>query len=850
MEFYAIMTLLMFGFIVRIFYLLNSLKNQNYILKRRVQELEDRVNIDDTKEKQTAQKSIKEPIVEQTYKKNIVQEVINEVKISKAKEHIEKEEIKEEKIKEKKEVLSIEPDNIGALRELLLKGNPLVKVGGFILFVGLSFLLKFAISNHMISIEMGLIFVAITGLVLVGVGLKYRNKEGNVGLILQGTGFGVFYLDIFASAKFFTLLTPAIALLLMVIAVVCASLLAIKQNSLPLAIFAIVGGFLAPISLSTNSSNHLILFSYYSILNVGILLIAYKRSWRILNLIGFFFTFAVGFSWGLLKYESQMFLTTEPFVVFFFLLYVLIGFMFAKKVDIKAYIDTILIFGAPVSFLIFQNYLSKDFEHLLTLSSLGAGIIYLTLAYISKKDKNRPLLLDTYLVLGVIFLSFIIAFELSSKVASWIYAFEASGAIWISFRQDRTYGRYLAFALSIYAVATYVYGANFYELFYSNQTTIYGYLTLSFALFISSYMYKYFVDKVSDNEKAFYDIYFFCALALWLGGGVSKIGLLEMPNSLLFYLFSIFIFAIVSVKLEWEKFMKTLEFMLIFALLGMFYYIEDLGAPFRGDGFLIIPLVFLVYYFILHVNDKINTSFWHVIGFWSIILTLNRQVIDFANEYKNINILLFLLPIIPIISMYLAYKFIFFEKLFKSHKPLAINGMLVAVTIWWIITLFSDGGFDSFSYVPILNPIDFMQIIPIIFTAFYLKTLHVKRELLLRFIGISSLVLITIFLARFTHQYLHVNYDFDSLWKNNTFQTLLSILYTLISFGVIFYANKYAKRDVWMVGAGLLGFVIIKLFFVELASSGTLQRVISFIGVGILVLIIGFIAPMPPKIDK
>lgn len=845
MDIYSIITLMAFGFFVHIFYTLNVLKKQNHILKKKLEILEEKIGLNQishaiSQDKVTAKE------------KDFVPKKALHVKPKS------KEEVKEKLVSKKEQPVYLISNK--RVKEYLLGGNPLVKIGAIILFVGLSFLLKFAISSDMISVEMGLIFVGIAGLLLVGVGLRYRKKEGSFGVILQGVGFGVFYLDIFAASKFFTLLHPLVALLFMVIAVVGAVLLAIKQDSLPLAIFAIVGGFLAPILLASKSGSHIVLFSYYGILNVGILLISYKKSWRILNLIGFFFTFIVGYMWGYLRYESHLFSTTEPFVIFFFLLYVLIGFLFAKKVALKAYIDTILIFGVPVSFLIYQNFLSKDFEHLLTLSALGAGILYLTLAYIAKKDTKRPLLFEAYLVLGVIFLSFIVAFECSKSVASWIYAFEASGAIWISFRQNRVYGRYLALLLTLYGVQSYVLDVGFYGLFSDTKGSVFGFVILATALFLSSYLYRYYQGKTVKSETNFEEIYFYGALALWLGGGLVEIGLFELPNSLIFYVASLFVFTLASTQLKWENFEKTIEYMLPFMLLGMFYFIEDLGAPFKEGGLLVVLLVFLVFYFVLYMNKKIHTSLWHVIGFWSIVIVLNRQIFYFLERYDNPNITLFVLPILPLFAIFLVWRVSLFKKLFQTKTPLALQGLFLALGAWWVISLFGSGDFESFRYIPFLNPLDFVEILFLLFVYFWSKTLHVKvlhakalhvsKDLLLQLVAIGVLVLLGVFVARFVHEYLHVNYEFKSLWQNYTFQTILSICYTLISLGMIVFAKKRANREIWIAGASLLGVVIVKLFFVELASSGTLQRVISFVAVGVLVLIVGFIAPLPPKNSK
>ena len=46
--------------------------------------------------------------------------------------------------------------------------------------------------------------------------------------------------------------------------------------------------------------------------------------------------------------------------------------------------------------------------------------------------------------------------------------------------------------------------------------------------------------------------------------------------------------------------------------------------------------------------------------------------------------------------------------------------------------------------------------------------------------------------------------------------------------------------------AWLMAVVVLKLFLLDLAGRGTLARVLSFIGVGGLLLLTGYLAPIPP----
>jgi len=84
-------------------------------------------------------------------------------------------------------------------------------------------------------------------------------------------------------------------------------------------------------------------------------------------------------------------------------------------------------------------------------------------------------------------------------------------------------------------------------------------------------------------------------------------------------------------------------------------------------------------------------------------------------------------------------------------------------------------------------------------------------------------------------------------WLNDTVQTSLTIVWSATALLVTLLASRYAVRALWWVGIGLLGLVTAKLLLVDLSNLSALARVISFIGAGGLMLIIGYVAPLPPE---
>jgi uncharacterized membrane protein len=78
-------------------------------------------------------------------------------------------------------------------------------------------------------------------------------------------------------------------------------------------------------------------------------------------------------------------------------------------------------------------------------------------------------------------------------------------------------------------------------------------------------------------------------------------------------------------------------------------------------------------------------------------------------------------------------------------------------------------------------------------------------------------------------------------------QTSLSIFWTVYALVAMLLATRSQLRVPWLLGTSLLGLVMVKLFAVDLAQVGTVARIISFVGVGLLLLLLAYLAPVPPK---
>ena len=172
-------------------------------------------------------------------------------------------------------------------------GNVPVKIGVLVALAGVAALLKYASDQGLLQLPVALRLSAVAAAALLALGFAWRRREGNrvFALSVQGGAIGTLLLVVFASSRLYGLVDAGPAFALSVILVAGAALLAVLQNAQALAAFALLAGFLAPVWLSTGGGNHVALFSYYALVNAAVVAIAWFRSWRLLNLLGFASTF-------------------------------------------------------------------------------------------------------------------------------------------------------------------------------------------------------------------------------------------------------------------------------------------------------------------------------------------------------------------------------------------------------------------------------------------------------------------------------------------------------------------------------------------------------------------------------
>lgn len=746
----------------------------------------------------------------------------------------------------------VEPEATNSfLASLFSMDNILVKLGAVVLFFGLAFLAKYAIEHSFISVELRMVGLIATGLGLGFVGYKVRDKNRVYAMIMQGLGIAIIYLTIFSASKFYGLLSMQSAFALMLLVVVVGSLLALKQNSLELALFSVVGGFLVPILTSDGSNRHILLFGYYAVLNIGVLFMAYRKSWRVLNLAGFVFTFGIATAWGVLRYRAELFSTTEPFLIFYFAIYLAISILFIKnaKANPNRFIDTTLTFGLPIVTFLLQLRLVEHIEYGDAISAVVLGTIYLVLYWLFRRE-NR-LLGASYLAIGIIFYTVAVPYYFGKQTTGMMWALEGALVIWISAKQEQFYTRLIGEFVLIVATAIYIFNT---PLHFMSAIDFLGYLVVGASLIFSGYILSRVKREDAIVQYPMLGIGLFVLL-------VSIYSYLEqnlssyVNSSLLSALIVGFLAFAFSKYKEWRALSISLAIFAPLGVLNIIFLVASNGInlnPMYGFNALIwIAYFVLIYAILLREREWQFVTLEHVmnLGLLLAVVTLSLHSLAYKSGFSEALVLaIWILPTVAMVALLgvdrlYGDRFIKYKKLYQNE----IRGVLLIIALIWNF-LANAVAINSSWYLPLFNTLELTQLAVLVLAGLYIYRNNLSfKPLAIRVLAVLSLIFITVVYARAVSVYKGIDYSFIALFNDLSFQAGLSILWASFGLGFMLLSKKYANREFWVVGFGLLVITVAKLFLVELSNSATVERIVSFIAVGALMLLIGYIVPIPPS---
>ncbi len=765
------------------------------------------------------------------------------------------------------------------LRNLLNGENLLVKLGVLILFIGVSFLVKYAAQRGLFPIELRLTAAALGGCTLLATGWKLRGQRPVYAQVIQGGGVGILYLTTYATMHLYHLIPAGLGFALLVAICALSAVLAVLQDSRSLAVMGSAGGFLTPELAGIGSNNPALLFGYYAILNSGILAIAYQRAWRELNLLGFAGTFMVSALWGSHFYRPDYFFSVEPFLVLFFLIYTVLPLLYARQQPtmLDSYIDVTLVFGTPILAFAFQAALVRQYEYGLAWSALVAAIYYITMAgrlFRGEPERMRSMT-EAFLALGTLFGTLAIPLALEGRWTSAAWSLEGAALVWAGLRHERSLARAFGYALLIGSGVMFIADDGLRSGVWPllNSSYVGTLLVSGAALFTARLLGRSACPRL-DYELYAAPLLFTWGMLWWFGGGLNEV-IAHTRHNLTFGAILVFLAATslacnyLRERLDWQLLeWPALALLPAMSILAPLFFLDGKSYPSLQGGWFGWPLAIGAWYLILSANRNRTPRLLpltHTIPFWLLTLLTSWELSGrIAHHLPGMETWAFCAwGAVPSLMVLLIARR-------GAALPWPVDGNLstylglgsaplALASLFWLLNanFTSSGNPWPLPYLPLLTPLDGTILLALISLICWYRTIrgsllelaqHLPQREATLALTATLFIWLNAILLRSIHHWCDVPYTVHDLFSSLTVQTTLSICWCLLALTLMTQATRRGLRLIWMSGAGLLCTVVLKLFLVDLAGHGSIARIVSFVVVGLLILLIGWFSPVPPRV--
>ncbi|MEM7737302.1 MAG: DUF2339 domain-containing protein [Deinococcota bacterium] len=339
----------------------------------------------------------------------------------------------------------------------LTGANTIARLGVVLLFIGLGFAVQLAARAGMFPLELRLALIALVGLIMVVLGWRLRKRRPAYSFSLQGGGVAICYLVVLAALRTYQLIPEPLAFTMLVSLTALTVTLAVMQDALALAIIGMLGGFAAPLFVSSLFDD-MSLFSYSLVLNMGVLLVAYVKRWRPLYTASFYSSFVLIALWNVINLPAATSFSAWPvvdgFLLAHFALYLTMSVLLAHQP--KASPETTVVFVLPIAVFGWHVQLVDHLPFVPAISALGFAGVYLGLAsWLLRRKSTENMqpqrLAEIFTVIGTIFVTCSIPLAFDSELTTALWLLEGAGLVWLGLRQKRRSLRILGVLLQCFA---------------------------------------------------------------------------------------------------------------------------------------------------------------------------------------------------------------------------------------------------------------------------------------------------------------------------------------------------------------------------------------------------------------
>ena len=345
-------------------------------------------------------------------------------------------------IQPEKPSLRVEPQPLNqpvtsSVIEKFIGENLINKIGIVITVIGVAIGAKYAIDHQLISPLWRIISGYLFGMAMLGFALRLKKDYVNFSAVLLSGSMAILYFMTYAAFSFYGLIGQVPAFGIMVIFTGFTVAAAIRYDRQVIAHIGLVGAYAVPFILSKGSDNVTVLFTYTAIINIGILVISFKKYWKPLWFTSFIITWMMFLMWFGPKFKPDENMTVSAvFLSLFFTTFyvILLAFKLIKKEKFDVYDVVLMLLNSFIFYGIGYRIINSPdgWESYTGVFTLSNAILHFAVSMIIYRRQlaDRNLF---YLVSGLalIFIAISIPVQLNGSWVTLLWAGEAAVLFWI-----------------------------------------------------------------------------------------------------------------------------------------------------------------------------------------------------------------------------------------------------------------------------------------------------------------------------------------------------------------------------------------------------------------------------------
>ena len=316
------------------------------------------------------------------------------------------------------------------------------KIGILIFIIGIGFFVKYAIDQNWINETARTLMGYAVGAGMLVLAERLHKRYHTFSSLLAGGAFGIYYLITAIAFHYYALFSHTMAFVILCVTTIFMSAVSVLYDRKELAVTALVGGFIAPFIISTDSSSIISLQIYITILNIGMFCLAMYKKWAILPMVSFAFTYII--LWGTTaigSFSDSEAVTTYPtlfaFATLFYVIFLLpVVFILRTQYGENTRLGLLGIITAnSFMYLIYGDFLLQHFEASSdTTAYLAFFIAAVNLAihlYLRFRVEGQDTLRNLMLGLAVTFATMGIPILFSAANVLMVWAAESVLLLWL-----------------------------------------------------------------------------------------------------------------------------------------------------------------------------------------------------------------------------------------------------------------------------------------------------------------------------------------------------------------------------------------------------------------------------------